>query len=163
MNTIEYNLIDVYPEDNPLGNCYVASIVHNGIQYPSVEHAYQLLKFYNNQNGFSIEGDVYNKIFNEPIASNAKQTAKLHTDKIVLTEIDERVKLITELMRAKFDQHPELKQFLIETHPAHLYEDCPVYDPKAKDFWAVQGEYGGDNTTGNILMMLRDEYLDVKR
>ena len=59
-------------------------------------------------------------------------------------------------MRAKFDQHEDLRMLLLATASARLVEASPD-DSEVGCYW---GEYQGrgDNMLGKILMALRHEY-----
>jgi N-glycosidase YbiA len=54
--------------------------------------------------------------------------------------------------RAKFEQNPELAQWLLETDEAELIEDS-VSEP----FWGIGPDGGGQNWAGRILMEIREE------
>lgn len=59
-------------------------------------------------------------------------------------------------LRMKFDQNPELKQRLINTHPWILKEGNTWGDM----YWGVDLETGkGNNILGHLLMKLRNEYM----
>lgn len=63
-----------------------------------------------------------------------------------------REQIMEKAVRAKFDQHDDLKQILISTGDAVLVEDSPN-----DMFWGmVNGE--GENKMGKLLMKIRQEF-----
>jgi hypothetical protein len=60
-------------------------------------------------------------------------------------------------IRAKFDQHPNLKQLLMSTGNAILMENSP-YD----DYWGIGPHGDGSNWLGHLLMELREEYKNIQ-
>lgn len=66
----------------------------------------------------------------------------------------EKVKddIMREALRAKFTQHEDLKNILLETGDAHLIEHT-----KNDSYWADGGDGSGKNMLGILLMELREE------
>ena len=65
---------------------------------------------------------------------------------------DIRLKIMEDLVRKKFTDHPSLKEILLSTGNAELIEGNYWYD----DFWGVfKGK--GENHLGRILMKIREE------
>lgn len=63
-----------------------------------------------------------------------------------------RVDYMMEALRAKFTQHPDLRELLLSTGDAELVEDSNV------DYYWGCGERGtGENMLGKLLMKLRKE------
>ncbi len=63
-------------------------------------------------------------------------------------------------LRLKLEQHPDLKQKLIETGNAVLIEDCTKRNREAARIWGqvkVNGKWVGQNVLGQIWMDLRSE------
>jgi len=63
-----------------------------------------------------------------------------------------RESLMLTVLRAKFQQHPELSELLLATGDAYLVENT------SRDaFWADGGDGKGKNRLGNLLMQIREE------
>ena len=60
--------------------------------------------------------------------------------------------IMLEALRAKFDQHPELREKLLGTGEAELVEHT-----KNDRYWADGGDGTGLNRLGNLLMQVRSE------
>lgn len=65
---------------------------------------------------------------------------------------DLKVKVMRKALFAKFLQHPELAERLLETGEAKLVEDSPV-----DDFWGTGEDGTGENVSGEILMEIREQ------
>ncbi len=62
-----------------------------------------------------------------------------------------------EAVKAKFTQHPELTQLLLETESATLIEHT-----ENDSYWGDGGDGKGKNMLGKILMKVREELLKTK-
>lgn len=63
-----------------------------------------------------------------------------------------KVDRMRDVLRAKFNQHEDLKQKLLETGNAILVEDS-----KTDRFWGIGKKMNGNNMLGVLLMQVRDE------
>lgn len=114
-----------------------------GIEYPTVEHAYQAYK--------SSDKDVRLYISQIPRPGTAKRHAKTIQIRDNWNEI--RVGIMEELLRQKFSQ-PFFKQLLLETEGFELIEGNDHHD----SFWGVYKGKGANNL-GKLLMKIRKEYI----
>ena len=126
-----------------LSNFYPAKVEYEGIVYETAETAFQAQK--------SIDRD-------ERLAFAALSAAKAKSrgQKVKLRSDWEKVKvgLMERIVRAKFDQHPELAARLISTGKMPLVEGNAWHDV----FWGVEVKTGeGENHLGKILMVIRNE------
>ncbi len=124
-----------------LSNFWPCSIVYDGVEYPSVEHAYQAAK----------TTDIEKRLAISKLATAA--AAKKAGRNVALREDWEQVKLavMTELVSLKFI-YPDLLQQLLDTDNAELIEGNWWGDT----YWGVcDGK--GENHLGKILMKIRDE------
>ena len=126
-----------------LSNFWEAKVELEGVQYPSVEHAYQAAKT-------TVDAE------REWIrVSDTPGVAKKRGRKITLRPDWEqvKVKIMEELVRRKF-QDPGLRKMLLETGDAELEEGNRWGDK----FWGVDLRTGtGSNNLGKILMKIREE------
>lgn len=128
-----------------LSNFHPSPITINGIEFPTVEHAYQAAKTLDEQERFRIAG-----LERPGQAKYAGRRVKLRSD-----WEDVKVEVMTELVRHKFTQNEDLGKSLVATGDAELIEGNTWNDR----FWGVcRGK--GENHLGKILMKVRDELND---
>ena len=126
-----------------LSNFYPAKVEYEGIVYETAETAFQAQK--------SLVRDE--RLAFAPLSA-AK--AKCRGQKVKLRPDWEKVKvgLMERIVRAKFEQHPELASRLISTGEMSLVEGNAWHDV----FWGVDVNTGeGENHLGKILMAIRNE------
>src|SRR3990167_3995933 len=128
-----------------LSNFHPITIRYEGLEYPSVEHAYQHAK---------IEGIIGKELFTSRhiSAGTVKELSiSLQKDGVIPKDWDERkVDVMVELLLQKFS-NPELAQKLLDTGDKVLIEGNDWGDT----FWGqVDGK--GNNMLGRILMTIRD-------
>ena len=127
-----------------LSNFYDCVIQYKGMEYPSVEHAFQASKASDATERFWVK------------QSETPGIAKRRGRKIKSLRPDwEDVKfqLMEDLIRIKFITHPDLKQKLIDTEDAELIEGNTWGD----SVWGIPLGGYGHNHLGKILMKVRDE------
>lgn len=123
-----------------LSNFWPCKIVHGGIEFPSVEHAYQADKFKDREEAIKI-------------ASMTPGQAKRYGKKAILPQDWDSIKVKTmkRLLEIKFSD-PDLRFKLIDTYPHELIEGNQWGDT----FWGkCNGQ--GQNILGNLLMEVRRE------
>ena len=126
-----------------LSNFYPSPLTYEGISYPTVEHAFQAQK-------------TFDETERKKIAQCKKPgRAKGLGRKVKLRQDWESVKvgIMTEIIRIKFESDEELKTLLLETGTAKLIEGNTWNDR----FWGVCGGKG-KNWLGRILMQIREEF-----
>ena len=124
-----------------LSNFYEAPVRYDGIVYQNNEAAFQAQKCANPADRQRFAG------LNPSEARNLGRAISLRKDW-------EQVKMsvMSEIVRAKFEQNPDLAEKLLSTHDAYLEEGNTWGDK----YWGVcDGE--GNNTLGKLLMEFRDE------
>jgi N-glycosidase YbiA len=124
-----------------LSNFWPAAVELDGVEYPSVEHAYQAAK--------TLDADHREKIAALPTPGAAKREGK----KAVIREDWDDVKIPTmlSLLRQKF-QIPSLKRKLLDTGSQEIQEGNTWGD----QFWGVcRGT--GQNNLGKLLELVRAE------
>jgi hypothetical protein len=125
-----------------LSNFYYSKILYEGIEYPSVEHAFQAAK--------TLDKEV--RLFMSKMKSC--NDVKGYGRKVDLREDWEQVKLqvMYDLVKTKFTSNNYLKQKLIETENEELIEGNYWND----FYWGIcNGK--GENHLGKILMKVRKE------
>ena len=129
-----------------LSNFYPCKIYYEGLEYPSVEHAYQAAK-------------TTDKIKRIDFLCQARSPAAAQRlgKKLPLRSDWEIVKIgiMEQLVEQKFIEIPDLKELLMETAPAELIEGNNWGDR----FWG-KCNGSGKNWLGNILMDVRKKILE---
>lgn len=127
-----------------LSNFHPCKVIYEGIEYPSVEHAYQAAK--------SLDPKIRLKFSNIKMKAGY---AKYMGRKIKIREdwSDElKLKVMEDLIRSKFTENNSLELALFNTGNAQLIEGNYWKDY----FWGVcKGR--GENHLGKILMKIRGE------
>ena len=139
------SITDFSGEYEFLSNFYEVSIEYNGLTYGSTEAAFQAQKCMT---------DEERAAFTEYRPSKSKREGK----RVKLRSDWEDVKtgIMEEVVRAKFTQHEELAQRLVDTGEKILVEGNDWGDV----FWGVDTRTGeGDNHLGKILMKVREELI----
>jgi ribA/ribD-fused uncharacterized protein len=126
-----------------LSNFHLTCVEFEGINYPSLEHAFQAAKTE------SLEERIW------ILQSASPGIAKHRGRRVTLREDWEQVKLevMLNLLRQKFGpKNPGLQRRLLETLPAKLVEGNTWGDT----FWGVSAGVG-KNWLGVLLMQVREE------
>lgn len=125
-----------------LSNFWLAPVVIDGVRWPTSEHAYQAAKFTSHE--------VRNKILDNPDPKKAKTFGK---SKGMRPDWDTvKLSIMEDIVKSKFQQHPDLAKDLKNTSPQELIEGNWWNDT----FWGVcKGK--GENHLGKILMKIREE------
>ncbi|MFI1979613.1 NADAR family protein [Streptomyces wedmorensis] len=124
-----------------LRNGYPAPITVGEVVYPSVTHAYWALSV--------TQPDVRSAITAAETAAAACELAAAATRREGWEDV--RIAVMTRLLRAKYDQHPELAEILLATDGATL-----VHDDLNSTYWGDNGGRGR-NWTGRLLELVRSE------
>ena len=131
-----------------LDNFSSFAVVYRGIKYPTVEHAYQALKF------VKIAPEIAQKIAESFSAQAAKKIAHENIYKQDAHWDDIKLEIMENLLRAKLEQNPYVKEKLLQTKNYLICEDSP------KDaFWGIGPNRDGQNQLGKLWMKLREELL----
>ena len=124
-----------------LSNFYPCFVTYKGIRYPSVEHAFQAAKTFDNNQRFAF--------CIVPTASDAKKLGR----KLKLRNDWEQIKeeVMYECLKSKFSNE-NLKEMLLQTGDAYIEEGNNHGD---KIWGTVNGQ--GQNKLGKLLMKIREE------
>ena len=122
-------------------NFYIAPVVIDGYEYKTTEHYYQAMKAENIEE-------------HEFIASaETPKEARERGRKCNLRKNWEQLKedVMKTALSTKFNQHPELKEILLESGEEELVEFAP-WD----NYWGTGPNGNGKNRLGVLLMELRE-------
>jgi len=127
-----------------LSNLYKKSLIFEGIEFPTAEHAYQYGKFNDSKTReWAMKAPKPHLL--------AILAHGLFSWDIVENWSGIKVNRMLEILRVKFSD-PELKQKLLETRKCLLIEKS-----KSDSFWGVGKKLTGKNMLGKLLMKVRDE------
>lgn len=132
----------------PLDNFSAHKINIWGLEFSTVEHAYQWKKFVDTSK------NVADKIFNAKSPEEAKNIADNNKAKIIDGWHEKRLIIMKEILLAKFKQHEDVKKILKKTKNRKIIENSPV-----DYFWGLGKAGKGQNMIGKIWMEIRDTKL----
>lgn len=129
-----------------LSNLYRREVEFEGRVYPTSEHAYQA--------GKASKPAVRDWILSAPSPSLAAMAAHgLYTWDIVPNWSQIKFDRMRAVLRAKFDQHADLRELLLSTGQARLVESGTVNNAVNRLWGEVDGK--GENMLGVMLMEVR--------
>lgn len=132
-----------------LSNFWLSPIVIDDIQYASTEHYYQAMK-------------TFDKSDRELIRNASVVECKQLGRKVKIRDDWDKSKDTIMLLASfqKFDNHPGLKQKLIDTEPHELIEGNWWHDNYWGDCYCEKCvDIKGENKLGKILMFVRRKYI----
>lgn len=121
----------------------------DGIFYPTVEHAYQSMKFSHTA------PDIEKQIIECISAYDAQKIAHENIDKQVSNWDEIKLGIMEKLLRIKLEQNPYVKKKLLKTKDYLICEDSPI-----DDFWGIGRNRDGRNELGKLWMKLRKELIN---
>jgi ribA/ribD-fused uncharacterized protein len=130
-----------------LSNFAPAGVTLDGMQFPTVEHAYQAAK--------TLEPEERQQILEASTPGLARKMGRKLTQRPDWPEI--KVKVMQDLVAQKFNAHPDLVKLLLATGRAELVEGNTWHD----NFWGDCrcprcAEVTGRNQLGRLLMDVRE-------
>jgi len=135
-----------------LSNFYLSPVVMEGIEFPSVEHAYQAAK--------TLDVEQRKKIAAAPTAAKSKKMGRAVSLRVNWEAV--KVAVMWSLLETKF-QDKDLRQKLLDTGDEELVELNWWHDR----FWGVctgghrcSCDHDGENMLGKQLVNLRQEIRD---
>ena len=134
-----------------LSNFFPCPVRLDGFRYSSAEAAFQAGKAKNEP------------AIQQAFASMSPSEAKKFGREVFMTKEElkhweeTRITRMTEVVRAKFNQNPELRDLLVQTFPLELVEGNNWNDR----FWGACGGKG-ENHLGKILMKIRAELTEKR-
>lgn len=124
------------------------AVVYKNIKYPTVEHAYQALKF------IDTAPEIAKEITESFSSHEAQKIAYANRDKQSTDWSEKKVSIMEELLRLKLEQNPYVRKKLLQTKDYIICEDSP------KDsFWGIGQNRDGQNQLGKLWMKLRNELM----
>jgi hypothetical protein len=130
-----------------LSNFSAFAILWNDKLYPTSEHVYQSEKF--------DDDNIKEEIRNAGSARDAKQIAKRNNDKKSSDWVSIKVGIMKKILLAKVEQHPYIKEKLLESKDKEIIENSPE-----DSFWGWGPNKDGENHLGKLWMEIRAEFTD---
>ena len=131
-----------YEEYGFLSNFFLAPMVLEGWEWPSVEHYYQAAK--------TRDPAFQERIRTAPSADEAKRLGRDPACVLRGDWAEAKVDVMRRAIAAKFSQHPDLRSLLVETQDAVLVENS-----KKDYYWGCGADGSGRSMLGALLMELR--------
>ena len=139
------------------GNMAPFPVVFQGATYRTTEALFQALRFDDD----GIRSEIREKA--SPMA--AKFVAKRCKSRMVVEPMSgadlDNMRLC---LRLKSEQHPELREMLIESGDVFIVEDCTKRQRGSGLFWGaarIDGQWVGQNWLGRLWMELRDSAIST--
>lgn len=136
-----------------LGNMAPFPVTHGGKSWRTTEALFQALRF--------DDEAIAEEIRAEKSPMGAKMIAKREKAKmVVVPQSDHDLANMAMVLRLKVEQHPELKQKLLDTGDEIIVEDCSRRPHGSGAFWGAalkDGEWVGENMLGKLWMKLREK------
>ncbi len=134
-------------------NLYRCPVEFEGTVYPTSEHAYQA--------GKARKPAVRQWILSAPTPALAAMAAHgLYVWDVAPDWAQTKFDRMRAVLRAKFDQHPDLRELLLSTGEARLVEAGTVNNAVNRLWGEVEGK--GENMLGVMLMEIRTAYAKAK-
>lgn len=116
-----------------------------GLVFPTSEHAYHWEKFVGNP-------EIQHKIITARSAHDSLKIAHEYRQQYIANWDDIKLDVMTDICRAKLQQHPYVMKKLMQTSGRPIIEDS-----WRDDYWGWGPNQDGNNHLGKIWMKLRDE------
>lgn len=126
-----------------LNNFSAHAVEFEGALYPTSEHAYQAVK-YSDTTG----KDEIRKAKSPVLAKHVANVKFRHVRRNDWDEV--KLDVMEKILRAKLDQHEEVREVLLKTGGDLIAEDSPI-----DDFWGLGKNKDGENL-GRLWMKIRD-------
>lgn len=134
------------PAFHPLDNFSAHAVELWGMLFPTSEHAYQWKKFSSNRS------DIAEQI----LLARSPDAVKMISDPNISNQPEDwnehRVAVMEEVLRAKAQQHQDVRDVLKKTGSRTIVENSPV-----DNFWGCGSDGQGENLIGKLWMKIRDE------
>ncbi|EKF1959099.1 NADAR family protein [Listeria monocytogenes] len=141
-------VIHFYSENADYGcfsNFSLHPVVIDGGTYPTTEHYFQVQKF--------IDKKIIKKVINTKKPIDAAKLGRNRAFPLRKGWESMKDEVMLKAIRAKVEQHSEVKEMLLSTENAILVEHT-----ENDHYWGDGGDGSGKNCLGKILMKVRDEW-----
>lgn len=133
------------PAFYPLDNFSAYTVCIWDITFPTAEHAFQWKKF-------SVSHPkIAKSIFAAGSPDAVKKISNKNKNKVLKQWYTERVGVMEQILKAKTEQHEDVRKILRKTGKKTIIENSPV-----DSFWGIGPDGKGENMVGKIWMKIRD-------
>lgn len=133
------------PAFYPLDNFSAHAVNIWDMAFPTAEHAFQWKKF-------SVSHpEIAKNIFAAGSPDAVKKISNQNKDKVSSYWHDEKLAVMEQILKAKAEQHEDVRERLIMTGKRTIIENSPV-----DSFWGIGPDGKGENMVGKIWMKIRD-------
>ena len=125
----------------------------DGVVYPTVEHAYQCMRYTDQK----IKDEIWNA--RSPVKAweiSEKYKQDKYKDFQKPDFRPHKREVMKQLMRAKADQHEEVRKALMDSGDLKIVKHIDTYPP-GDGFWDDGSDGKGENQMGKIWMEIREE------
>lgn len=137
------------------GNMAAYPIVHEGKRWLTTEALFQAMRFK--------DEEIKETIRSQKSPMAAKMKAKKNKAAMIIVPMsDKDLENMMLCLRLKIEQHPKLREMLLETGDAFIVEDCTRRPRASGLFWGAalkDGKWNGKNWLGVLWMKLRAELI----
>lgn len=126
-----------------LSNFSAHRVFFEGAEYMTAEHAYQAAKFQ--------DPSMRQKIKDAPSAYLAREWAQTKEGRVEGFE-EKKIGIIKSIMKAKTEQHADVREKLSGTGEAVLEKNHP-----SDSYWGTGADGKGENVMGKLWMEIRNE------
>lgn len=119
----------------------------DGVVYKTAEHAYQALRMI---------PEAQENIRNSKSPFDAWREAQVCKERGEVDETCDKDVLMEKIFRAKLEQHPDIKDILLESEDSELLKVYPT-----DYYWGTGADGSGQNKMGKLWMKLRDELKNI--
>lgn len=147
MNEINFNVTDYQLNILPLDNFSAFGLTMDGKYFQTSEHAFQYLKFINNNYELS------ERIRNAYSPNEARNIAQENRSCKPTNWKDIKYKNMEKVLKLKVEQNPIVKKKLLQTSDYIIAEYCTDQDTE----WGLDNNNNGENNLGKIWMKIRNE------
>jgi hypothetical protein len=130
----------------PLNNWSSHKINIWGIDFPTAEHAFQWKKF------SVIEPDIANEVLSAGSPYEVFKISKDNKSKQPKDWAERKIAIMEEILRAKFEEHEDVRDALKRTGEREIIENSPV-----DSYWGIGPNKDGQNMLGKIWMKIRSK------
>jgi ribA/ribD-fused uncharacterized protein len=142
-----------------LGNMSPYQVRYGNKEWRTTEALFQALRF----DDAAVKEEI--RAVKSPMA--AKMKSKRDKAKMVVVPQSEQDQAnMSMVLRLKVEQHPDLKQKLLDTGDETIIEDCGKRTSQSSKFWGAtlkDGQWVGENVLGRMWMTLREELVSELR
>lgn len=138
--------IERQAEDALLGSCSSHAFRLEGVEWPSVEHYFQAMKFQ------TTDPEYMEKIRLAKHPKAARRLGRKHSRKLRKDWKQVKKIVMTRAVYTKCKAHPEVASALLETG-----DDRLVNNQQYDYFWGCGRDRRGENTYGKVLMDVRNK------